>query len=361
VPSYDAGPVDEPQPGLGAWPQHGLGPREQLRAGLVWPLRRDPDGINGPTPAMLRGTRFRRTSHGLYVPAHVPRSVEQRIVEAYAVHRAGVVTGWAALRWCGGRWFDEGVERPVPIVLEDEGRSRQPRLVEVSQEFLNPADVRRTDGVRTTSAVRSVAYEMRRAPYPLRAAQCFAMAAYDDLVSIDELARYCEDDLPRWTGVQMVRDVLPYLTENAWSPTEVTMGWVWRLHRPAARLAFNTPVFSLDGRHLGTPDVLDLDVGVRGEYQGALHLAGERRAKDVVRDEVLLGAGLEMAVMLASDLRDPRQFLGRLDGAYERAAARTRKWTVEQPASWIDTTTVARRRALRGRDRERLLRYRTAA
>ena len=33
--------------------------------------------------------------------------VEQRIVEAGAVLPAyGAVTGWAALRWLGGQWFD---------------------------------------------------------------------------------------------------------------------------------------------------------------------------------------------------------------------------------------------------------------
>lgn len=311
---------------------------------------------------MTRGRRWRRSSHGLYVSSDVPFSVEQRIVEAYATHRTGVVTGWAALRWLGGGWFDGEADQPVPIVVvANEGRTRQPGLVQLSQEFLHPDDVHRTGGLRTTSAVRSVAYEMRRAPHPLRAAQTFAMAAYDDLVSIEELATFCEHELPRWTGVQMVRDVLPHLTENAWSPTEVTLGWIWSRTRPSARLAFNTPVFALDGRHLGTPDVLDLDVGVGGEYQGSLHLAGERRAQDVVRDDVLLSAGLETAIMLAADLRDPRRFLQRLEGAYERAGGRTRGWTTEPPAWWVDTATVEGRRALESRDRERLLRYRRAA
>ena len=311
---------------------------------------------------MARGRRWRRSSHGLYVPSCVPFSVEQRIVEAYATQRTAVVTGWAALRWLGGSWFDGEAGRPVPIVVvANEGRTRQPNLVQVSQEFLHPDDVRRTGGLRTTNAVRSVAYEMRKAPHPLRAAQDFAMAAYDDLVSIEELAMFCEHELPRWTGVQKVRDVLPHLTENAWSPTEVTLGWLWSRARPGARLAFNTPVFSLDGRHLGTPDVLDLDVGVRGEYQGSLHLAGDRRAQDVVRDDVLLGAGLEMAIMLASDLRDPRRFLQRLDRAYERVVGRARAWTTEPPAWWVDTATVQARRALSDRNRERLLRYRDAA
>jgi hypothetical protein len=311
---------------------------------------------------MTRGSSQRRTSHGLYVPGSVDQSVEQRIVEASATCRAGVVTGWAALRWLGGRWFDEGPDRPVPLVLQaDEGRSRQPGLVEISQEFLASPEIIRVDGLRITRPVRSVAYEMRRATSVLRAAQVFDMAAYDDLVSIEELRRYCVVHLPRWAGVGRVRAALTRLTENAWSPTEVTMGWVWQDGWPDARLVYNCPVFSPGGRHLGTPDILDVEAGVVGEYQGALHLAGERRAADVVRDDRLRTAGLEMVIMLAPDLTTPGHFLERLDGAYARAPRRTALWTVDAPPRWIDTSSVVARRALEGADRRRLLRYRQAS
>ena len=45
----------------------------------------------------LGGPRYRRTSHGLYLPVDIDGSVpEQRIVEAAAVLPAyGGVTGWA--------------------------------------------------------------------------------------------------------------------------------------------------------------------------------------------------------------------------------------------------------------------------
>ena len=93
--------------GVGAAPARGVGPREGLRPGTVWPVGIDPWGTDGPTRGSARGPRYRRTSHGLYVPADVERTVEQRIVEAAALlHGWGGVTGWAALRWLGGYWFD---------------------------------------------------------------------------------------------------------------------------------------------------------------------------------------------------------------------------------------------------------------
>jgi hypothetical protein len=321
----------------------------------------DPAGVSGPTPGEARGPRHRRTSYGLYVPVGVEPTGPQRTVEAAATLRAGVVTGRAGLGWLGCRWFRDGPSGPVTLVLQgNEGRSRQGDLVTVSQEFLHPDEVLRVDGLRVTTAMRSVAYEMRYAGSDLEAAQVFAMAAYDDMVSIDEVARYCELVLPRCTGVQRVRDVIPRLVEDAWSPTEVTMGWLWSDEVPGAVVLHNRPVFDLRGRHVATVDGIDERAGVVGEYYGALHLAGRQRPEDVVREDLLRSLGLEVVVMLGPDLRDPAPFRRRLRSAYDRAG-RSRQWTLEQPGWWIDTSTVRARRALTGEHRDRLLRYRRAA
>jgi hypothetical protein len=67
--------------------------------------------------------------------------------------------------------------------------------------------------------------------------------------------------------------------------------------------------------------------------------------------------------MLTGDVRDPTAFLARLEAAYDRASdipASRRRWTLEQPPWWQDTTTVARRRALDEHLRDRLLAHRAA-
>lgn len=346
-------------PGAGARPLRGIGPRESLRAGMVWPSRRDPSGVNGPTRNEIRGGRWRQTSYGLYVPSSVERSVDQRIVEAAAVHRAGVITGWAALRWMRSRWFDE--VGPVPVGVEmRESPSHQSGLVRTTQEFVRHDEILRVDGLRITAPVRSVVYEMRHAPHMARALQVFAMAAYDDRVSIAEVVEHIGQLGPA-TGIDQARQALPLLTENAWSPMEVSMGVLWRRLRPDATLLFNCPVFGLDGRHLGTPDIIDPAAGVIGEYQGALHLLGSQRAADVVRDERLIASGLEMAIMLAGDAGEPTGFLARLERAYGRAGSRPIRWTLDRPSWWIDTSTVAARRQLDADDARRVLRYRQAS
>lgn len=101
-----------------------------------------------------------------------------------------------------------------------------------------------------------------------------------------------------------------------------------------------------------------------GEYEGAVHLVGKQRAKDVRREAEFRGVGLEYVTMLGADFADPSGFAARLRQAYERAARRPAgacRWTVEPPGWWIPTVTVEQRRALDERTRERLLRHRRAA
>jgi hypothetical protein len=104
--------------------------------------------------------------------------------------------------------------------------------------------------------------------------------------------------------------------------------------------------------------------GVVGEYDGALHLAGEQRASDVRRMEAFRAVGLETFTMLSSDLPRRRQMADRMIAARKRAlwlAESVRPWTIEPPPWWTPTVTVAQRRALSDDERRRWLRLRLRA
>lgn len=350
----------------GARPLRGIGPREGLPPGLVWPARRADE--DGPTAWQARTDAFRRTSRGLWVPADTEVSTDQRIVEAAACLPAyGAVTGWAALRWQGARWF-EGLgpgsrARPVPIAVGNEHAVRpRPELL-VSQEILPPGTIRRVRGIRVTCPLWSVAYEMRKAPSDEAAVVAFELAALHDLVSVAELAAYVESDLWIRHGVPRVRALLAHLEENSWSPTEPLMRLTWcRAGHP--RPLANRPVFTRDGRFVGTPDVVDVVAGVYGMYDGGLHLAGTVRHEDVSKEAAYRALGLEGVTMMAGDLADRTAFVDRLDQAYARARRRSsadRLWRTDLPPWWIPTFTVAQRRRLSARQRARLLGYRPAA
>ena len=297
-----------------------------------------------------------------------PHDRDQRIVEAAAqLPPHGGVTGWAALGWLGGVWFG-GVGRggeltAVPVAVGSGHRMRPRPGIDVSQEVVAPYDLLRSGGIRMTSPLRSVGYEMRKARDDEAAVVAFDMAAFNDLVSIDELAAYLDSDLVARQGVERVRRVLPLLDENSWSPMEPVLRLTW-LDEVPCTLLMNRPVFDRLGRFVGTPDVIDPAAGVYGMYDGALHLAGSVRHVDVAKEAAYRALGLEGVVMMAGDVGDRDPFRLRLRAAYVRATRRPeieRGWSLETPAWWRDTTTVAARRALTSYDRERLLAHRQRA
>ncbi|MGZ6744879.1 MAG: hypothetical protein ACXVD0_03140 [Nocardioides sp.] len=335
------------------------------RPGLVGPVRVDPSGVRGPTPRQARGPRWRRTSHGLYVPSEVDGSVpEQRIVEAAAALPAyGGVTGWAAMRWWGARWFDgmDGdVMLPVELATMRHSARDQPGIA-YTTERLTPRDLVTHDGLRVTSPARTVCFLMRYARSLWRAVQLFELAAFDDVVSAEEVWDYALEH-PGWTGIPRCRQAMLLVDENVWSPMETWLRLVWQLVACLSRPRCNQPVFDRQGRHLGTPDLLDVELGIAGEYDGEVHLGAGHRRRDLAREEAYRDAGLECVVVTSADLVSLDGLVRRLHAARRRAARRTgeRAWTIDPPAWWVPTQTVAQRRALDARQRAVWLRHRMA-
>jgi hypothetical protein len=351
-------------------PQHGhfIPSSFRERPSLVPPARIDPLGVVGPTPGQARGPQWRRSSRGLYVPSYVDATVvEQRILEAAAVlPPVGGVTGWAGLRWMGGEWFDGLDPRgpghlPVDLATCYQDIRTQAGFV-VHQERLGPSELVRYDGLTCTSAVRSLCFLMRYAR-SLREATSFAdLAAYSDLVSIAEATDYFLAH-PGWTGIPQARDALALADENSWSRWETWMRLVWELDAGFPRPLCNRPVFDLDGNHIATPDLLDVESGTAGEYDGAVHLQGAQRSRDAERENRLRNVGLEPFVAFASDLPRPERAIRRMADARNRARwepESRRRWTIKPPPWWIPTHTVEQRRQLNTSQRARLLRRRAA-
>jgi hypothetical protein len=353
-------------------PMVSLPPRTPLRItrpGLVVPVRTDPTGRSGPTRSQASGPHWRRTSQGHYVPARVDSTVpEQRIVEAAALLPGfGAVTGWASLRWQGGAWFGGltgggRVELPVDLAISSADIRNQPGS-RVSAEGLPPHEIVVVDGMRVTTAVRSAFFAMRHAGQLREAVAVLDLAAYSDLVSLDEMAAYAGEH-PAWTGVPQVRDALALAEENVWSPAEVSARLIWVLDAHLPSPLCNRPVFDLRGNHLGTPDLFDAAAGVVVEYDGSIHLAGERRVVDVRREEAFRRAGLEYLTVLGDHLRHRDRTAARMREVRRRAlAARPaqRRWTIDPPHWWTPTVTVEQRRALTEEQRARWLRHRALA
>ena len=331
---------------------------DSRRPGLVWPVAIDPAGVHGPTAAQARGQSWWSPTRGLYLPSGLDPELatDQRIVTAAALLPAGgAVTGWAALRWRGARYLDD----PVPVAVAVPGgriRSRAGVRVTGEQHLLRGAG--EIDGLTVSSAVAATTYEVRHASSLAEAVALIDRVAAADLASLAELADYAEGVLPGARWVSRMRTALQYADENCWSPTETTMRLVWRA-LGITNVVCNRAVFDRAGRFVGTPDLLDLDTGLVGEYDGSLHLAGRQREKDIRREADFRRIGLEYVEMVAADLRETSDFRRRTMDARTRALAISgpREWTVEPPPRWTPTHTVELRRALDPWQRDRLLRW----
>lgn len=338
------------------------------RPGVTVPVSRDPHGVLGPTKRQASGPKFRRTSWGFYVPSPVDNtSPEQRIVEAAAaLPHYGGVTGWASLRWQGGRWFGGTAPDASPYdvwLATGSADVRAQSGFRVSAEGLDPRDLTVCDGLPVTTNVRSVVFEMRYAAGVRSAVEALDMACYSDLVSIQEVADYVIAH-SAWTGIGQARAALLLAREDSWSPQESQMGLVWELDAGLPRCRMNVPIFDLAGRHVATVDQFDEEAGLPLEYNGAVHVLGAQRRRDRDRELALRRVGLNALVLLEGDLPARELTAERMLEARAQAAAGSagdRRWTTTPPPWWRDTSSVAARRALSAYDAGRLLAHRRLA
>lgn len=178
-------------------------------SGLVLPVR---IGGDGPTPKSARGPRWRKTSPGYYVPAHVSDDlVEQRIIEASA--RGGVVTGWAALRLHGGGFFDgldrDGATRlPVPVAACG-ARLRSRDGLDVVGDRIPPDDITVVNGILCATVERALFDEMRRIGEVREMAVAIGAACAARLTTIQRMRTYTATR--RW-----YRDVCSAARPSSW-------------------------------------------------------------------------------------------------------------------------------------------------
>lgn len=334
------------------------------RDGIVAPVRVDPTGLRGPTRGQARGPRWTRVAPWYYVPSCTDRNrTDQRIVEALVPFPEGsAVTGWAGLHLMGAHWFDgygaDGRPLDVQVALGHQQTARPRSGAHLMEEWLFDDDVTWVDGIPVTVPNRSVTHLARTARNDLEATRYVDMAAYDDLVTLAGLTRYAARLGPR-PGTRRLKRAIEHGDENAWSPTEVTTRLLWKGAFPRRHLVCNAPIFDRAGNHLFTPDLLDVEAAIAGEYNGDDHASRRTRNRDLTRDDLARRHGIEVVSTLAG-AGERELFVQRLRGAYERAAPNTdsRSWTLELPGWWVDTSTVAARLALTPYQREQWLRHR---
>jgi hypothetical protein len=274
----------------------------------------------------------------MHVPSDVDGDVvEQRIVEqAGRITAYGAVTAWAALRWRGATFFDGTASGgrellPVPLVVHSKLRP-DPRFT-LTEEQLSLSEWSWVDEVPVVTVQRGLFDEVRRVEGVRSKANAISMAAAARLISVRLFNAYVADRGP-WTGIQGARDAVRLAVDDCRSPQEFRMYLVWRLDAGFPTPLLNREVFDLDGNLIGIPDLLDVEAGLIGEYQGEDHKDGQRHREDVEREERFRDHGLEFFEVVGGDLRRPQLVVNRMRNARARAKflpPESRAWTVEPP------------------------------
>jgi len=314
---------------------HDWHPRCPPPAGLVRPVPVDPAGLVGPTRGQAAGPRWRRTSRGLHVPADVPATAEQRILEAAArLPDSGMVTGWAALRMAGASYFDgtgprQGALRPVPVLLPHSVRLRSAGLlVERTRRCLPPSVGRY--GVPCAPAAVALLHELHRAVSDRSAGVMVDMALAAGVVDLRTTAALAD-------GRHPLRPAASYALARACpdcrSPKESELMQVWEVDAGFPRPLMNREVLDARGRVVAVVDLLEAESGTYGEYNGASHRSRERQRRDEARAADLRALGLEGFVVVAGDSH--RVWLERMRAARDRAG-----WLPEDRRAWRVGRTV---------------------
>lgn len=323
--------------------RHHWDPRCPAPRGLVRPVPLDPEGRAGPTRGQAKGPRWRQSSRGLYVPTSVETTPEQRVLEAsMLLPPGGAVTGWAALRLWGGRFFDglgpDGRPLPVPLVTGPDVHLRARPGVTFLRDRISSDEVRMRYGVPVTVPERAVFDGMRKAHHVRAAVTVLDMAAAARVTSVKRERAYVEGHRG-WQGVGLARRAVGLADDNSWSPQETSLRLIWELDARLPRPLANREVFSRrTGALLGVADLLDPDAGVVGEYDGGEHSGARRRSRDAGRDGAFRDHGLEVFRITYVDVLDPAAVVARVRATYARASRHTpreRAWTLEPPPGWV--------------------------
>ena len=155
-----------------------------------------------------------------------------------------------------------------------------------------PDEVVLIHGIRVATVERCLFDEMRRRGSLRTMVVAADMTFAAGLTSIARMRRYRFER--RWyRDVRNVDDALSLSCEYAKSGPEVGMRLVWVIDAGWSQPLCNREVHDLDGRFIATPDLIDPQRGVVGEFAGFWHRGIDRHESDIVREADIRDVGLE--------------------------------------------------------------------
>jgi hypothetical protein len=272
--------------------------------------------------------RLRRISHGVYVPATTPSTLQERATAVAAACAPGQVAVDRTAAWLHGVDVFGSTETQVEVPLEfcaPPGSARIERPdVRGRHRTLHPSDLMDLHGVTVTTPVRTaldLGCVLRRRE---------GLAALDSFARLhDVTAADLRLNLDRYRGrrgVVQLRELIEYLDPRAESPRE---SWA-RLAIIDAGLPVPEPQvwLDIDGRPTYRLDLAYRLARIAVEYDGEeAHSTVEQRVRDERRRRDLRQLGWQIIVVREGDFHPDRldAWLGQVREALSQRYT-TRRW-----------------------------------
>jgi hypothetical protein len=256
-----------------------------------------------------------------------PKAPLQRIYDAAeTLPGDGVVGGWAAAHLLGatdldGKGFSGSEEEALPLLLPKRLHLAPRKDVVHWRSPLNADDVVEVDAMRVTSPVRTAFDVGRRSRTLERAVASLDVMARQLGVSALEVSSYAGEHR-RARGLPLLRRALPLVDARSRSIGESRLRVLWIVEAGLARPECNAYLIGGLGQVLGMPDLLLVEAGFVGEYDGAHHRDLHAHTLDNAREEDFESLGLVVVRATSLDLGPRRQLtVRRLRAGHDRAVA----------------------------------------
>lgn len=301
----------------------------------------------GVTPYELRSPQWRHPYHGVARANGLDETHPlTRVLDAESLlPPCGCLGGWSAMYIQGVKGID-GLDRsgrPLDVLLHacDRHRIANRYGIEPTRTVLLDGEWHELEGHRVTTIARAAYDEMCRAPSLTEAIVVLELAvcrvncgAHTTIAAVRSLIGRHK----KTRGIRMARAAIDLASERSASPLETRTRVVVTPELPGTDFVVNRPVFDLDGRLLGIPDLLDRRSGLVIESDGGQHGSLDGRSADHRRDDDFEGHGLTVARVTSKHHRDRVALITRLRADHRRArdrhVTRPTRWTLAEPDWW---------------------------
>jgi hypothetical protein len=258
----------------------------------------------GVSRQTLRGRRFRRIHHDVYVHVDLALTVKVQVRAALLVLPAGTAaTSVTALRVYG---LDVGRDQRLHFTTTRPHQRRIPGVV--VHRRIRPALRRLVDGIPATTPEQTFV-EASRTLSLIDRVIAGDWLIHHELTTLSELQQFV--DTVHDHGVKRARRAIVWVRERVESPRETIL----RLMIVFARLPEpvpNVPLGEPDD-FVVRPDLIYLRYRVAVEYDGAYHFKSRKqRDRDIKRREALEGMGWRVIVVTAEGMTRPHDVVWRV-------------------------------------------------